>query len=96
MLILHLLFSIGMGVYAINRNFKDTPKYISTCQSGSTEKAVIAACHQGATILKSVMIGSFILAWLLETWACFIVGHYSKQLAEEEATKSIVKDTESW
>lgn len=67
MLILHLFFSIGTGVYAINRNFKDAPKYIATCESGSTDKAVVGACHQGATILKSVMIGSFIIAWLLET-----------------------------
>jgi len=96
MLIMHLLFSMGTGIYAIHRNFTDAPKYISDCESGSTEKAVIAVCSQGATLLKSVMIGSFILAWLLETWACFIVVHYSKQLAEEEATKSMVKDNESW
>jgi len=96
MLIMHLLFSMGTGIYAIHRNFTDAPKYISDCESGSTDKAVIAVCNQGATILKSVMIGSFILAWLLETWACFIVVHYSKQLAEEEATKSMVKDNESW
>jgi len=96
MLIIHLLFSMGTGIYAIHRNFKDAPKYISDCTSGSTDKAVIGVCNDGAALLKSVMIGSFILAWLLETWACFIVVHYSKQLAEEEASKSIVKDTESW
>ncbi|KDR75379.1 hypothetical protein GALMADRAFT_249423 [Galerina marginata CBS 339.88] len=96
MLIFHLLFSMGTGIYAIHRSFKDAPKYISDCMSGSTDKGVISVCNNGAALLKSVVIGSFILAWLLETWACVIVAHYSKQLAEEEATKSIVKDTESW
>jgi len=96
MLILHLLFSMGTGIYAINRNFKDAPKYISDCASGSKDEGVLRVCNDGAALLKSVMIGSFILAWLLETWACVIVVHYSKQLAEEEFTRSTVKDTESW
>ncbi|KAF8972926.1 hypothetical protein BDZ97DRAFT_1778389 [Flammula alnicola] len=95
MLIVHLLFNLGMGIYAIHRNFKDAPKYISDCASGSEDPGVLTVCRNGAALLKSLMIGVFILAWLLETWACFIVVNYSKQLAEEEA-QSIVKDTESW
>jgi cytochrome b len=96
MLITHLLFSMGSGIYAIHRNFKDAPKYISDCASGSEDAGVLRVCQNGAALLKSVMIGVFILAWLLETWACFIVVSYNKQLVEEEQTKSIVKDTESW
>ncbi|KAF4621292.1 hypothetical protein D9613_000566 [Agrocybe pediades] len=96
MLIIHLLFSMGTGMYAIHRNFKDAPKYISDCASGSKDAGVIKVCNDGAALLKGVMIASFIVGWLLETWACVIVARYSKQLAEEEATNSIVKDTEAW
>ncbi|KAF8197979.1 hypothetical protein BJ912DRAFT_952706 [Pholiota molesta] len=97
MLIVHLLFSTAMGIFAINRNFKDAPKYIAECSKGTdpTDESILATCKNGATILKSLMIGTFIIAWLLETWACFIVVNYSKQLVEEERAE-LVKDTESW
>lgn len=67
MLITHLLFSMVSGIYAIHRNFKDAPKYISDCASGSEDAGVLRVCQNGAALLKSVMIGIFILAWLLET-----------------------------
>jgi hypothetical protein len=67
MLIAHLLFSMGSGIYAIHRNFKDAPKYISDCASGSEDPGVLQVCRKGATLLKCVMIAVFILAWLIET-----------------------------
>lgn len=66
MLITHLLFSLGSGIYAIHRNFKDAPKYISDCTSGSEDPSVLRVCQNGASVLKSVMVGVFILAWLIE------------------------------
>jgi len=96
MLIVHLLFSMGTGVFAIYRNFKDAPKYISDCASGSEDPSVLRVCNDGAAMVKGVMIAVFILAWFLETWAVVIVAKYSKQLAEEEMSKNAVKDTESW
>jgi hypothetical protein len=74
MLIVHLLFSTAMGIFAINRNFKDAPKYIAECSKGTdaTDESILATCKNGATILKSLMIGTFIIAWLLETCASFL------------------------
>jgi F0F1-type ATP synthase assembly protein I len=96
MLIIHLLFSMGSGIYAIHRNFEESPKYISDCISGSHDKLVTNVCKDSASLTKSIMIGIFIGAWLIETWACFIVVNYSKQLGEEELRNSMVKDSESW
>jgi len=67
MLTLHVLFSIGSGIFAIHRNFKDAPKYISDCASGSEDPDVLRVCNGGAAMVKGVMIGIFIFAWLLET-----------------------------
>lgn len=67
MLIVHLLFSMGTGVFAIYRNFKDAPKYISDCASGSEDPSVLRVCNDGAAMVKGVMIAVFILAWFLET-----------------------------
>ncbi|KAF8813652.1 hypothetical protein BYT27DRAFT_7220036 [Phlegmacium glaucopus] len=94
-LITHLIFNIATGIFAIHRNFKDAPQYISECSSGSTEPATLKSCRDGANLWKGVLIGIFILGWLLETWACSIVYSYGKQL-EEESTTGLVKDTETW
>ncbi|KAF9529271.1 hypothetical protein CPB83DRAFT_765428 [Crepidotus variabilis] len=96
MLIIHLIFSIATGIYAINRDFKDAPKYIQECASGSTEKSVHDGCLYAANLVKAVLISVFITAWILETWACVIVFKYSRQLADEDNAKTAVKDTESW
>ncbi|KAF8160963.1 hypothetical protein B0H34DRAFT_839347 [Crassisporium funariophilum] len=96
MLVTHLLFSMVTGIYAIHRNFKDAPKYISDCTSGSADPSVLQVCQNGASLLKGAMVGIFILAWLLETWACVIVLNYSKQLSEEYYEINRVKDTEAW
>jgi len=100
MLIVHMLLSLGLGIFAIIRNFKDAPKYYADCIKGpdgvpSQQASVINTCTNGTTLLKSLMIAIFVVIWLLETWACFIVGNYTKQLAEEDR-ENLVKDTESW
>ncbi len=121
LLTVHLLISLGLGIFAIIRNFKQAPKYYADCildANGvpSTQASVINTCTNGTTLLKGLMIAVFVTIWLLETctcsphisrfWApltpglinlgaCFIVGNYSKQLAEEDRD-SLVKDTESW
>ncbi|KAF9047314.1 hypothetical protein BJ165DRAFT_1526637 [Panaeolus papilionaceus] len=95
-LLTHLLFSLASGIYAIHRSFKDAPKYLSQCTSGSTDHHVIQVCKNGSTLLKAITVSVFIVAWLLEIWGCVIVINYSKQLVEEEVSQSVVKDTETW
>jgi len=92
MVFVHLLLSIGLGIYAIVHNFKDAPKYIDECAGGSDDPSVLQSCQDGSKLFKGIMIAVFVFVWLLEIWACSIVHSYSKQLVEEQA----VKDTENW
>ncbi|KAF5325650.1 hypothetical protein D9611_000127 [Ephemerocybe angulata] len=97
MLVFHLAFSVGGGIFAIYRVFKDSPNYITECLLGKeSDPNAQKTCEQGASLLKGLMITVFILFWALETWACVIVHNYNRQLEEEEATRSVVKDTEAW
>jgi len=91
MVFVHLLLSIGLGIFAIVHNFKDAPKYVSECASGSEDPSVLKSCQDGSNLFKVIMIAVFIFIWLLEIWACSIVHSYSKQLVEEQA-----KETETW
>jgi hypothetical protein len=91
MVFLHLLLSIGLGIFAIQNNFKNSPEYVSECASGSDDPSVLKSCQDGSNLFKGIMIAVFVFIWLLEIWACTIVHSYSKQLVEEQA-----KDTETW
>jgi len=92
MVFLHLLLSIGLGIYAIVHNFKEAPKYIEECTSGSEDPSVLKSCEDGSKLFKIIMIAVFVFVWILEIWACSIVHSYSKQLVEERT----VKETENW
>jgi len=92
MVFMHLLLSIGLGIYAIVHNFKDAAVYIDECASGSEDPSVLKSCQDGSKLFKGTMIAVFVFVWLLEIWACSIVHNYSKQLIEEQT----VKDTENW
>jgi len=91
MVFVHLLLSIGLGVFAIYTNFKNSSTYVSECASGSDDPSVLKSCQDGSKLFKGIMITVFVVVWLLEIWACSIVHSYSKQLVEEQA-----KDTETW
>jgi hypothetical protein len=91
MVFVHLLLSIGLGIFAIQHNFQEAPKYVSECASSSDDPSVIKSCQDGSNLFKGIMIAVFVFIWLLEIWACSIVHSYSKQLVEEQ-----VKDNETW
>ena len=69
---MHLLLSIGLGIYAIVHNFKDAPKYIDECASGSEDPSVLKACQDGSKLFKGIMIAVFIFVWLIEICQFFI------------------------
>ncbi|KAJ3572399.1 hypothetical protein NP233_g3112 [Leucocoprinus birnbaumii] len=93
----HLLFSFALGVYGMYRVFKDSPEYMEKCQNDSSDdKVFMKICREGDLLVKGIVVGVSIIAWLLEIWACVIVFNYSKQLEEEENVESVVKDNEVW
>ena len=72
MIFVHLLISIGLGIYAIVRNFKEAPKYVEECASGSEDPSVLKSCEDGSKLFKIIMIAVFVFVWLLEICQFFI------------------------
>ncbi|KAF8629264.1 hypothetical protein AX17_005843 [Amanita inopinata Kibby_2008] len=97
-LFVHLLFSLATGIFAIYRVFHDAPEYIEKCvgDHGGSLASGSKVCRDGASITKGIVIGLFVLVWLVEIWGCVIVNSYSRQLSEETAAERVVKDTEAW
>ena len=70
-LILHLLASIGTGIYAIRITFLEEAQYKINCVSDSVDPAIIQGCDHAIVLLKAFVIGVYILAWLLQTCKLF-------------------------
>jgi len=99
MLLAHLIFSIGIGSFAIYRVFNDAVGFHDECMRSETASQVEdpgKLCTDGAKVLKGLTVALFIIFWLFEIWGCVIVGNYSKQLEDENAIHGVVKDTEAW
>lgn len=75
-LIIHLLASIGTGIYAIRLVFREGPDYLSQCQalagsaalkdSAVQDAAVLKGCQKSFTLLKAFVIAIYIGAWLIQ------------------------------
>ena len=78
---MHLLLSIGLGIYAIVHNFKDAPKYIDECAGGSDDPSVLQSCQDGSKLFKGIMIAVFVFVWLLEICQFFISFHFCSCLS---------------
>ncbi|KAF9038361.1 hypothetical protein BDZ89DRAFT_1157204 [Hymenopellis radicata] len=87
MLVIHVLFSIASGSFALYRFFLDAPDSVNSCVNGSKDDDVVAACKKGVELLKGVLVGLFVFVWIMEIWGCIIVKSYSNQLTDEESSK---------
>lgn len=65
-LVVHVLFSIASGSFAIYRFFLDAPDTVKSCVNGSNDDDVETACKKGVEILKGALVGIFIFVWILE------------------------------
>ncbi|KAF9497256.1 hypothetical protein BDN71DRAFT_1445005 [Pleurotus eryngii] len=90
-----LAFSICSGAYSLYRLFNDKQGAIDDCIGDSDSKLQKGACEKGAGLIRGIMVGLFIVVWLIQIWGCFIVNSYSKQLWEEEDANYVRKDTEA-
>ncbi|KAG6820512.1 hypothetical protein H0H93_015985 [Arthromyces matolae] len=98
-LVLHLMFSLGIGIYAIYRIFKESSSFMKDCiaaHPSTVYKNPQGICSQSLKIVKGVTVTLFIVFWLFEIYACVIIKNYSHQLEDEYAVEGVVKDTESW
>jgi len=84
----HLGFSIATGIFYLYTLFYQTgDNDIQSCIDGSTDDIKKEACQKGFEIFRGVIVGVFVLIWLIELYGCIIVANYVSQLDEEEAAK---------
>ncbi|KAF7321503.1 hypothetical protein MKEN_00671100 [Mycena kentingensis (nom. inval.)] len=95
LLAVHLLISIGAGIFALVRLWQDTPVDVDACneQYPDDQTVGLEACKRGFTVIKSVVVATFVLVWIIMMWACVIVGDYSKQLGDEA---NMVRRRQEW
>jgi len=82
----HLGFSIATGVFFLYTLFHRTgDNDIQNCVNGSTDDLKKEACKKGFEVMRGVIVGAFVLVWLIELYGCIIVANYVEQLDDEEA-----------
>jgi len=90
-LAVHLGFSVASGIFSIYLFFRQSPQEaIEACANGSTDPSMIESCQNGLGAMKGVMIAIYIVTWLLQLYAYFIVEWYVDQLDDEELEKHVV------
>jgi len=88
MLFSHLGFSIATGAFFIYTLFHQTgDNNIQNCVNGSTDDLKKEACKKGFEVIRGVIVGAFVLVWLIEFYGCIIVSNYVDQLDDEEVAK---------
>jgi len=90
-LAIHLGFSIASGVFSIYVMFtRDSSTTVNECVANAANQGVTVSeseCHKGIVFMKGVMVGIYVLTWLIQLYAYFIVERYADQLDEESMSK---------
>jgi len=90
-LAIHLGFSVASGIFSIYLVFRQSAQEaIDACTDGSADPSIIDSCKNGSGIMKGVMIAIYVVTWLLQLYAYFIVEWYVDQLDDEEMEKHAV------
>jgi len=90
-LAIHLGFSVASGIFTIYMVFKQNDQEtITKCINGSTDDSVIESCKNGVGLMKGLMIAIYIITWLIQLYAYFVVERYVDQLDDEEDAKHTV------
>lgn len=85
---IHLGLSIGSGVFTIYSVFKQAPdNAIAACMEGKTDDETRKICSTGMSLVKGAIVAVYVIAWLIELYAYFIVDRYADQLEDEEMAK---------
>jgi len=87
-LALHLGFSIASGIFSIYAMFTQDPTTaVLQCVGNAARQGVDVSsqdCENGITVMKGVMVAVYILTWLVQLYAYFVVERYAEQLEDEE------------
>jgi len=87
-LALHLGFNVASGLFSIYAMFtQDTSMAVIQCAASASDSNLAVSlqdCQNGMTAMKGVMVAVYVLTWILQLYAYFIVERYADQLDEEE------------
>jgi len=87
-LAVHLGFSIASGIFSIYAMFtRDATTAVAQCLVNASVQGVQVTqvdCQNGITVMKGVMVAVYILTWIIQLYAYFIVERYADQLEEED------------
>ncbi|KAJ7257782.1 hypothetical protein C8J57DRAFT_1516662 [Mycena rebaudengoi] len=95
MLCFHLAFSLGTGIYAIYVSFKrNSADAIRDCINDTDNSNVTedsGGCESTIKIAKGLIVGIYVVTWLIQLYGCIISISYVKQLEEEKMVRRAEK-----
>jgi len=83
---IHLGFSIAAGCFSTYTMFaRDSQAVLDSCIQKSKEDsdAAMQSCKSGLVLLKALIVVIYVLTWLIQLYAYFVVERYVDQLDEE-------------
>jgi hypothetical protein len=90
-LALHFGFSLASGIFTLYTLFRQSPQEsIDKCVDGSEDEGVIQACGNGVGLMKGLMVAIYVITWLIQIYAYFVVERYVDQLDDEMMAKGTV------
>jgi len=98
-LAVHLGFSIAAGIFSIYSMFaRDSSGALDTCIQNATHGSdttqtpddITKLCKHGIILLKAIVVTIYVLTWLIQLYAYFVVERYGDQLDEERLAENAV------
>jgi len=92
-LAIHLGLSIASGVFTIYSIFRPNPATsVDECIKQAAPPPELLEetkniCNTGMAVAKGVIVAIYVISWLLQLYAYFVVERYADQLEEEEMAK---------
>jgi len=83
---IHLGFSIAASCFAIYNMFaRNSQATIDRCiqKANDDSDATVQSCKSGVILLKALVVVVYVLTWLIQLYAYFVVERYVDQLDEE-------------
>jgi len=90
-LALHFGFSLASGIFTLYTLFRQSPQEsIDKCVNGSEDPEIIQSCGNSIGLMKGIMVAIYVLTWLIQIYAYFVVERYVDQLDDERMAKNTV------
>jgi hypothetical protein len=85
---IHLGFSIAAGCFSIYTMFardSQSQEVLDSClqKSNDDSDAAMQSCKSGLVLIKALIVVIYVLTWLIQLYAYFVVERYVDQLDEE-------------